>query len=211
MNNQEKYKMQMLSNIAQLGKALSNNNRLLILHLLIQAPKTVEAIAAETGMSIANTSRHLQVLKKNHLVKSIKNKNYVVYSLSNYKISTLINDLINISEDEIASFKNAENSADAEDNVKTITLTEAKKIASQSFILDARPEDEYKHGHIKNAINIPYTKIDHKLQSLPQGKPIIVYCRGRLCGITNQVTKKLNSKGLEAYSLNRSSLDWKNE
>lgn len=211
MNKQEKYKMQMFSELARIGKALSSDNRLMILHLLIQAPKTVETIATETGMSIANTSRHLQVLKKNHLVKSIKDKNYVVYSLSNYKITKLINDLIDIGEDEIRDFKVAQNNADSEEEVKTITLTEAKKIAPRSFILDARPQDEYKQGHIENAVNVPYTQIDNKLQTLPHGKPIIVYCRGRLCGITNQVTQKLNSNGFEAYSLNNSRLDWENE
>lgn len=208
MNNQEKYKLQMFSELAQLCKGMSSDKRLMILNLLIQAPKTVETIAKETGMSIANTSRHLQVLKKSHLVKSNKDKNYIIYSLINYKIINLVEDLIDIGEDEIIDFKNAQNAANSEVGVKVISLSEAKKIASKSFILDVRPEDEYIRGHIESAVNIPFDKIDNELSQLPKDKPIIVYCRGKLCPITNQITQKLNNQGFEAYSLNNTCQEW---
>lgn len=208
MNNQEKYKLQMFSELAQLCKGMSSDKRLMILNLLIQAPKTVETIAKETGMSIANTSRHLQVLKKSHLVKSIKDRNYIIYSLINYKIVNLVEDLIEIGEDEIISYKNAQNAANSEAGVKVISLSEAKEIASKSFILDVRPEDEYIRGHIEGAVNIPFDKIDNELSQLPKDKPIIVYCRGKLCPITNQITQKLNNQGFEAYSLNNIYQEW---
>lgn len=208
MNNQEKYKRQMFSELAQIGKSLSSDSRLIILHLLIQAPSTVETIAKESKLSIANTSRHLQILKKAYLVKSIKQGNHIIYSLANYKIYNLINLLIDIGEDEILDFKNAQNQANSEPGVKTISLANAKEIVSRSLLIDARTEHEYNEGHITGAINIPFDKVDKYLKKLPQNKPIIVYCRGRLCPLTNQVTQKLNNMGFEAYSLNSSYLDW---
>lgn len=210
MNNQEQYKLQMLSELADLAKGLASDKRLMILQLLIQAPKTVEAIAKQTNMSIANTSRHLQILKKSNFVKSVKDGNYIIYSLANYRINNLLNILFDIGIDENEKFRNLQNLANSQPGIKTITLQDAKKIAAKSFILDARLQDEFNYGHITGAVNIPFSEIDQHLSELPKNKPIIVYCRGRLCPFPNQITQKLNQKGFDAYSLNSSWQDWQN-
>ncbi|RVU71517.1 MULTISPECIES: metalloregulator ArsR/SmtB family transcription factor [Lactobacillus] len=208
MDKQYQYKTEMFTALAQMAKGLASDSRLVILHLLFQAPSTVETLAKESGLSVANTSRHLQVLKQSNLVKSVKDGNYIIYSLANYKIYDLINLLIDIGEDEIADFKKAQNTANSEPGVKTISLADAKKIKAHSFMLDARTEHEYNEGHVDGAVNIPYTEIEEHLQELPKNQPIIVYCRGRLCPITNDVTKELNDNGFEAYSLNNTCRDW---
>lgn len=211
MNNQEKYKLQTFSELAQLCKGLASDKRLMILELLNQAPKSVETIAQETDMSIANTSRHLRVLKQSRLVKFVKNGNHIIYSLTNYRIHSLINILLDIGEDENPELKNIQNFANSEQNVKIISLKEAQAISYRSFILDARPHDEYEYGHIAGAVNIPSAELDDKLDQLPVGKPIIVYCRGRLCPFPNEITQKLNKNGYDAYSLNSSWQDWQKE
>lgn len=211
MNNQKKYNLQIFSELAQLCKSLSSDKRLMILELLNQAPKNVETIAQETNMSIANTSRHLRVLKQSGLVKFVKNGNHIIYSLANYRIHTLINTLLDIGEDEDTKLKELQGLANNEPGVKTISLKEAQAIAYRSFILDVRPHDEYEYGHINGAVNIPFTELDDKLDQLPIGRPIIVYCRGRLCPFPNEITQKLNKNGYDAYSLKVSWQDWQKE
>ncbi|MCI2031501.1 ArsR/SmtB family transcription factor [Limosilactobacillus sp.] len=202
------YKNELYKELARLGKGLSSDRRLEILDLLTQAPKTVEAIANEVGTSVANTSRHLQILKDSRLVKTERNGNHIIYSLSSPQISELIHLLISIGGHELSDMKSIQHKADTQDNVKTISLAQAKEEYQKSLVLDVRPTDEYATGHIQPSINIPLEVLKDKMTSLPKNKKIIVYCRGRLCANSNIATQILNSNGFNAVSLNSSYYDW---
>lgn len=202
MNKQEEYTQHLFTTLATMNKSLASDKRLEILYLLMQAPKTVEKIAQEINTSTANTSRHLQVLRQSHFVKTTKDGNHIIYSLADKNIATLINLLIHIGENDLAEFRSLQEQANNDHNVKTISLEQAKGKAGDCLILDVRPQDEYDLGHVNGALNIPYDTLDKSLSKIPQGKPIIVYCRGKLCAITNQATQLLNQNGFNALSLN---------
>lgn len=199
------YKNQLYKELARVGKGIGNDKRLEILELLSQSPKSVEKIAQETGSSIANTSRHLQILKDSRLVKTKKDGNHVIYSLRSSKVNDLIHLLIVVGEEELSEMRSIEEKADR--GIKTVSLEKAQQYRD-SLWLDVRPEDEYESGHIKSAINIPLTELRSHLTELPKEKPIIVYCRGRLCANSNLATKVLNQNGYDAFSLNCSYYEW---
>ncbi|MCR1863958.1 ArsR family transcriptional regulator [Limosilactobacillus reuteri] len=199
------YKNQLYKELARVGKGIGNDKRLEILELLSQSPKSVEKIAQETGSSIANTSRHLQILKDSRLVKTKKDGNHVIYSLRSSKVNDLIHLLIVVGEEELSEMRSIEEKADW--GIKTVSLEKAQQYRD-SLWLDVRPEDEYESGHIKSAINIPLTELQRHLTELPKEKPIIVYCRGRLCANSNLATKILNQNGYDAFSLNCSYYEW---
>lgn len=202
------YKNQLYKELARVGKGIGNDKRLEILELLSQSPKSVEKISQETGSSVANTSRHLQILKDSRLVKTKKDGNHVIYSLRSPKINDLIHLLITVGEEELSEMRSIEEKADR--GSKTVSLEKAQQYRD-SLWLDVRPEDEYEAGHIKSAINIPLTELQSHLTDLPKKKPIIVYCRGRLCANSNLATRFLNQNGYDAFSLNCSYYEWQQE
>ncbi|MFQ9706966.1 MAG: ArsR/SmtB family transcription factor [Limosilactobacillus pontis] len=209
MIKQDENKQRLFTMLANMNKGLSSDKRLEILYLLMQAPKTVEMIAQEINASTANTSRHLQVLRQSHFVKTTKRGNHIIYSLADNDIATLINLLIHIGENNLAEFRSLQEQANNDHNVEMISLVQAKKHAGNYLILDVRPQDEYSFGHVDGAMNIPYNILNKNLSKLPKDRPIIVYCRGKMCGITNQATQFLNQNGFNAVSLNNTWQEWK--
>ena len=189
----ENYKNSLYSGLSKIGKCLSSEKRIEILDLLVQGAKTVESISNETGMSIANTSRHLQILKDGNLVIDL------VYLL------------IGVGEKQLADIQRIHNEFnDSCMKIRPITLEQAYEMAEQNetLIIDLRPEDEFNSSHIENAINIPMKHLEENIKNLPKDKKIIVYCRGRNCAYANLASKLLNNNGFQAYSLNQSYYDW---
>ena len=121
------YKNQLYKELARVGKGIGNDKRLEILELLSQSPKSVEKIAQETGSSIANTSRHLQILKDSRLVKTKKDGNHVIYSLRSSKVNDLIHLLIVVGEEELSEMRSIEEKADW--GIKTVSLERRNNIA----------------------------------------------------------------------------------
>lgn len=206
-----KYKSQLYAELARVGKGLSSDKRLEILDLLTQAPKTVEHIAKETGISVANTSRHLQILKDSRLVTMTRDGNHIIYNLSAPQITSLVRLLITVGENELSEMRAIQVTADNQKNVKTISLEQVRQTYRQSYILDIRPRDEYAAGHIKTATNIPLEELTDNLDKLPKQQQIIVYCRGRLCPNANIASQILNENGYNAFSLNYSYYDWQDD
>lgn len=204
------YQNRLYKELSRIGKGLSNDRRLEILDLLTQAPKSVETIANSVGISVANASRHLQILKDSHLVTTERKGNHVIYSLSSSKVSALVCLLTEIGNDELSDMHTIQLASDSQKNVKIISLNQAQKDYQKSVVLDVRPADEYAAGHIQSAINIPLESLTEKMSSLPKNQKIIVYCRGRLCANSNVATQLLNDNGFNAVSLNSSYYDWNN-
>lgn len=193
--------------LSKIGKGLSSEKRLEILDLLTQGSKSVEQISQITGMSIPNTSRHLQVLRDSHLVSTQRQGNHIIYALSSFEIRHLVQQLITVGENQLFEMKMLQAQADAQPNIQTISLVDAQKMRN-SIILDVRPEDEYQAGHVVSAVNIPLESLKERMSELPTGRPVIVYCRGRLCPYTNLATQMLNQNGFNAYSLHASYYEW---
>lgn len=65
----------------------------------------------------------------------------------------------------------------------------------KTLIVDVRPEADYKEGHVKGAINVPFDKVEENLDKLPKDKDIALYCfTGNK---SSGVAKELTDKGYE--------------
>ncbi|MGT2949697.1 hypothetical protein BU202_00020 [Streptococcus cuniculi] len=208
------YMDQIFKEYVRIGKALSSEKRLEILHRLIHGPKSVEQLARMTDMTIANTSRHLQVLKEASLVTLQKEGKYVWYRVSSEMVEHLLRDIHQISEEQSPMLSFIEQQFIAtDDQIKTIDLAEAKNkvFARQAQLVDLRSEVEFEIDHVEGALNIPYAVLEDNLEKLDKDKTIILYCRGLFCTYANQAAAVLNRSGFEAYSVNGTHFDWRRE
>lgn len=205
------YKASLYAELAKVGKSLSSDRRLELMDLLVQSPKTVETLARQSGMSIANTSRHLQTLREANLVSRAKRGNFVIYELASDQVAQLFYLLRDVGESQLATMRQIQRDFDATENVQTLDLAAAMKLVTRDDVqlLDVRPVEEYQAGHIAGAVNIPIEHLQDRLAELQPSQDIIVYCRGHLCALTNQATRLLNEHGRHAYSLNESYYDWR--
>ncbi|MER0122706.1 ArsR/SmtB family transcription factor [Streptococcus sp. ZJ93] len=205
------YKNSLYRELSRLTKGLGSEKRLEILNLLTQGPKPVEGIALATGLSVANTSRHLQVLKESNLVVTSRQGNFIRYSLASAKVAQLILLLFDVGEEQLAEVRTLEADYDKESGVDQISLKEAIEMAKQTdvLLLDLRPTEEFEAGHLPHAVNLPMDEFHQNKTQLPKDRKIIVYCRGRQCGYANVAAQDLQSLGYPTFSLNRSFADWK--
>ncbi|MBY7142494.1 metalloregulator ArsR/SmtB family transcription factor [Virgibacillus sp. NKC19-3] len=205
------YKDQLYKQLSRIGKSLSSDKRLELLNLLTHGPKTVEKLAELTGMTVANVSRHLQVLHDSKLVKFSKKGTYAYYSLVDESVADFLSALWKLSENHLSDINQIKKDFKGNMNeTHTITLDELYEKLDRDTItlLDLRSEDEFNFRHIKGAISVPMDQLDIHLQKLPKDKEIAVYCRGKFCAVSTIAANKLNENGFTAYSMEDSVYEW---
>ena len=206
------FKTELFEEFARIGKALSSGRRLELIELLAQSERTVEELAAETGMSIANASQHLQVLRSARLVDVRRQGTYAWYRLSDEHVLRLWLSLREVGEMQLAEierivedfFKNRKNmkATTCEDLLKHLT-------AGSVVVLDVRPEQEYSTGHIRSARSIPVNELEARLKEIPKKKTIVAYCRGPYCVLADEAVAILRAKGFNALRFEGGFPDWK--
>lgn len=197
---------------AKIAKALANNNRLEIMSIIIQAEKTVEMIVNDTGLSIANVSKHLQNLLSARLVKNRKYKNYVYYSVANSRIEELLTVFFEVSQeqiDEVNKIKEKFSDNNQEFEALTIEELDEKMKNNEIMLIDVRPSEEYEHAHIPGAVSIPVNELKSMVANLPENKTIIAYCRGPHCLMSVEALDILKRAGKSAVRLSQGVSDWK--
>lgn len=212
MNKQE-FKNSIYQEIASVAKALANPYRLRILNLISQDDYSVEQIADEIGVSIANASQHLQVLKKVKLLKTTKKGHYVIYSLTNNNVYTLWNALQSFSLENSIEVQATLHKFKQEKFKKVSTINAEDIIANNNFndlyFLDVRPKKEFDKEAIANAKSIPIELLKDNLTQLPNNRQIVVYCRGPLCVFADEAVQYLQENGYDAIRLQEEVLEWK--
>lgn len=206
------FKEKVYSELAGLAKALSHPFRLQIIDLLAQGSRTVEEIATQIDISIANTSQHLQVLKGANLVNVQKEGHYVHYRLSDERVYAVWQSLRALGMDRLAEIERTlKDFRKQKSSFQSVSIDELlnKVSEDQVVILDVRPEKEFKAGHIPHAISVPIDQLAQKLADLPQGKEIVVYCRGPFCVFADEAVQLLSQQGIQASRLEEGFPDWK--
>src|SRR5437763_11695185 len=99
------FKNTLYGQFARIGKALASPHRLEILELLAQGERTVDSLATEMGLSLANTSQHLQALRQAALVDSRKDGLFVFYRLVDPAISDLCTVIRTVAERRLADLE----------------------------------------------------------------------------------------------------------
>ena len=162
------YQNDLYVELAKIGKSLSSERRLEIMDLLVQGPKTVEKIAELTKMSVANTSRHLQVLRSGNLVERKRDGNHIYYGLASSRVVDLFYLLRDVGEDQLERISQIKEDFEKND-VYAMSLDAAynKAKSGEIELIDVRPADEYATAHIAEAKNIPLPELKEKLDTLP--------------------------------------------
>ena len=197
--------------LARIGKALSSPKRLELLDLLCQSERTVEALAAETGMSVANTSQHLQELQGARLVETTKNGRYVVYRLADALVSDFFRRFRLLGENRLAEIEQIRRRFFSEnEEVNPVDRKTLLKRVQQkkAIVIDVRPPNEYRTAHIAGALPIPLEQLKQRLSELPRNKEVVAYCRGPFCVLAKEAVDVLRSNGFRASRLEDSVHDW---
>lgn len=206
------FKHELFSQFARVGKALSNANRLELLEFIAQGERSVEDLAKVSGLSIANTSQHLQHLRQAGMVVSHKLGLKVFYRVSGDDVLTLLTSLRTVAERHIADIDKLVSSfLTVKDNLEPIPREELLKRIKQNLVtvLDVRPTEEYAAGHVAGAVNIPLSELEEYLKQLDTEQEIVAYCRGPHCILAFDAVAKLRAKGLTARRLQDGFPEWK--
>jgi rhodanese-related sulfurtransferase len=198
-------------NLARIGKALASPKRLELLDLLCQTERTVEQLAEHAEMSVANASQHLQVLEAAQLVRGRKQGRFVVFSLADALVCDFFRSYSMLAEERLAEMKRIRQLFLDDPNelypLDGETLMKRVK-AREVVVIDVRPEEEYRAGHIRGALGIPMGKLKWRLARLPRKKDIVAYCRGPYCMFAADAVRMLRRRGLRAFRLDLSIHDW---
>jgi rhodanese-related sulfurtransferase/DNA-binding MarR family transcriptional regulator len=197
---------------ARIGKAFDSPQRLELLDLLCQGERAVEDLASEARLSIANTSRHLQVLRAAQLVQSRKAGVKVFYRLSDESVGSFFRSMRSFAEARLADINQIlQDYFDAPSLLKPIDRSDLimKAQAGEVIILDVRPNEEYRQGHLPAALSVPLRELELHLASLPRDREIVAYCRGPYCVLAQEAVKRLKVKGFQAVRLPDGIHEWK--
>jgi rhodanese-related sulfurtransferase len=198
--------------LARIGQALASGPRLALLDLLRQGPRTVEALARETGLTLANTSQHLKVLRQARLVEAEKRGLYVTYRLGGPAVEDFYRGLRTLAETRLAEVQEiARTFVEKRDGLDAV---DAKRLAQrvragEVMILDVRPAEEYRAGHIAGAVSVPLGELKRRWKTLPKGRDIVAYCRGPYCVLAPQAVELLRRRGRRAFALGDGVAEWR--
>lgn len=206
------FKDQVYEQFARIGKALSSGRRLEILELLAQAERTVEDLAAETAMSVANCSQHLQVLRAARLVEVRREGLFAKYRLADDGILRLWVVLREIGEARLAEISRVVDTFLTDrKTMQAISTGELRSRLKDGdvVLLDVRPTQEFEAGHIAGARSIPVAELDRRLKELPKKREIVAYCRGPYCVYADEAVDLLRARGYNAVRFHDGYPDWK--
>lgn len=205
------YKDQAYQMLAKVGKAVSSPKRLEILDILTQGAKTVEAIAKEADMSVANTSQHLQTLLEARLVIFKKNGLYSLYQLADKTVADFNRSLQDLAEARLAEIRRFREALYRDkDHMERIEMEEllARMKRGDVTLIDVRPRDEFEVLHIPGANSIPLADLERHLATLPKSQEIVAYCRGKYCMLSVEAVELLRRHGFRALRLEESVQEW---
>jgi rhodanese-related sulfurtransferase len=206
------FKDQLFEQFARIGKGLASGRRLELLELLAQGERTVEELAAESGMSVANTSQHLKALREAQLVAVRREGLYARYRLANEQVFALWQALRDLGSARLTEIRQiVETYLTDREILNGITCIELQqRLKNRSVVvLDVRPEREYQAGHVAGARSIPLTELRARLKELPKRKEIVAYCRGPYCVYADEAVALLRLRGRKATRLETGFPDWK--
>lgn len=187
--------------LATVGKALSTPARLEILELLGQAPRSVESIARAIDQSTANTSHHLQQLKRAHLVSSERDGLRVIYALAGPDVAQLVAHLQAVAARHVAALEKLsrtffDDPAGLEPMDAPTLLAKLRR--DEVLLIDVRPSDEYEAGHLPGARSVPLDALEDQLEEFDPDTPIVAYCRGPFCTFSADAVRRLRARGFDA-------------
>lgn len=206
-----RHKEQLYRLFSQVAAAIANPHRLELLDLLVQAPRTVEELAQEAYMSMANTSQHLQQLKRAKLVLDEREGLYIRYRLADPAVARLWLQLRAVAEQRLAEVERALDAyRQHRYEFEGISADELRERLGNNevVLLDVRPTAEYQAGHLPAAVSIPLDELERRLNELSPDKTIVAYCRGPYCVYADEALELLAERGWGVARLEEGVAEW---
>lgn len=206
-------KQAIYESLAEVAQALGHAHRLELLEHLAQGERSVEELSERAGLTFANTSRHLQILRRARLVETERRGKHILYRLAgDAEVVALTSALGRVGERNIAEIDRVK--ADyfrARDALEPVSRADLLSRLQDGLVilLDVRPEDEFTVGHLPGAINVPLADLEHRLGELPQDREVIAYCRGPYCVLSFEAVAILRARGYLVRRLEEGYPEWK--
>jgi len=212
MNEPREFKDLLFGQFARVWRALANPHRLELIDLLAQGERSVEDLAREAAMSVANTSRHLQELKAARLVEVRRQGHYGYYRLADAGVYGVWRAIRVMGEERLAEIDRLLGTylTDRE-SLEAVRAEEllAKMHEEGVIVLAVRPEEEYRAGHIPGARSVPVERLEAYLEDIPKDREVVAYCRGPYCVFSDEAVALLRSRGYRARRLEEGLPDWR--
>jgi ArsR family transcriptional regulator len=206
-------KQHVFASLAQIAQALGHAHRLELLEHLGQGERSVEDLAARASLTVANTSRHLQLLRRAALVEGRRDGKRVYYRLAGDDVVVgLLLALSRVGERNSAEIARVMASYfRARDEFEPVSRDELldRLRSGTATVLDVRPEDEFAYGHLPDALNIPLAQLERRLAELPADREIVAYCRGPWCVLSFEAVALLRRRGYQVRRLEDGFPEWK--
>lgn len=206
------FKDQLYGQFARIGKALASPARLELLDLLAQGERTVEALAGEAALTVANASAHLKVLREARLVEARKEGLYVHYRLADDSVGALTRAMRGVAERQLAevdrvvkSYLGDRRELDAIDAAELTQRIEDGTV----LVLDVRPAVEFAAGHIAGAVSVPHDELVRRMKEIPRDREVVAYCRGPYCVFADEAVAALRKHRRTARRLTQGFPEWR--
>ena len=208
----ETTKRELYQSIAKVAQALASGNRLQLLEFMAQGERSVDALAAMAGVTVANASQHLQALRRAGLVVSRKDGQRVYYRVADDDVVRLYDGLRGVAESRLAEVRQLVNEFLGDRQaLEPVPAAELLARAKKGLVtvLDVRPPEEYAAGHVRGALNVPMDRLEGYLAKLPKKLEIVAYCRGPYCLMSFEAVATLRKRGWKARRLEDGFPEWK--
>ena len=205
-------KLDLFAAFAEIARGLGNAHRLDLLEHLAQGEKSVEALAAKAGLTVANASQHLQALRRVGLVAGDRRGKQIVYRMTDDDVLDLVAALRKVGERHTEAVRTVVGDYFlARDSLDAVGFAALEQMLSDGLVtlLDVRPPDEFADGHVPGALNIPLTELRTRLDEVPPGINVVAYCRGPWCVLAFEAVALLRGQGRDAHRLEGGLPEWR--
>ena len=208
-------KRALFDGFARVGRAVSSGRRVEILDILANGERTVEGLADQLGLSVANTSQHLQVLKRAGLVDARRDGTFVRYRLVSPQVFAFLRALRGLASERLADIERLAaaylGDGSRAPSVTRVELERKLKKKRGVLVVDVRPAEEFAAGHLPGAVSAPLEDLGRHIKTFPKDREIIVYCRGPYCAFSHVAVELLRKRGFDAHRLEDGLPEWEAE
>lgn len=205
-------KRQLFACVAETAKVLGHGHRLEIVEMLAQGERSVESLAERVGLSVANTSQHLRLMRRAGILASRRDGKRILYRVSDPSVLTLTAALRRVAERNAAEVRAIVDGYFRErDALEPVTRRELARRLKDGLVrvLDVRPADEFAAGHLPRAVNIPLRELTRRLREIPKRRAVVAYCRGPYCVLAYEAVALLRGRGFKVQRLEDGFPEWK--
>ncbi len=202
----------LFTELAEIARTLGHAHRLMLLEHIAQGERPVERLAELTGLTVANTSQHLQHLRRGGFVETRRDGKRVLYRLGAGPVEAVLRSLREYAEHTRSEIRElVSDPMNASGRLESISQEELleRLVSGGMTLLDVRSGEEYALGHLPGALNIPTEELDRRLAELPADQEIVAYCRGPYCVLSTTAAELLIAKGFRVRRLNAGFPEWK--